>query len=286
MKMNTFSKMSAAAALAVGLFMGMSPALWADNTLQCTIKNDAGEPTAKAEFTLKSPEQNKEWKKKTNDKGKIEFKGLKDGKYNLEGGLDNHLLTKAKGIEVSGNKVNTCTPVFVNVGKLNTLLNSANTAMISGKNDEAIAKSDEILAIAPDLPNPMVIKAVALANKGMLDEAMKNIEAAAALDEQQKPKVELVRMQALSAQASTALQKKDFDSAIAKYQEIAKLKPGEATTYYNLSLAYGHKGDLNESLKALDKAIALKPDDAEFLERKKQIEGMLDKQLNQDLKAK
>ena len=286
MKMNTFSKMSIAAALAMGLAVGLAPALHADNTLQCIIKNDAGEPAVKAEFILRSPEQNKEWKKKTNDKGEIEFKGLKDGKYNLEGGWENHLLTKAKGLEISGNKVNTCAPVFVNVAKLNTLLSSANTLMISGKNDEAIAKSDEILVIAPDLPNPMVIKAVALANKGMLDDAMKNIEAAAAIDEAQKPKIELVRMQALSSQAGAALQKKDFDGAIAKYQEIAKLKPGEATTYYNLSLAYGHKGDLNASLVSLEKAIALKPDDAEFLERKKQIEAMLEKQLNQELKAK
>ena len=282
MKIATFSKMASAALVAAA----MTSPLWADNTLQCTIKNDAGEPAVKQEFILRSPEQNKEWKKKTNDKGEIEFKGLKTGKYNLEGGWDNHLLTKAKGLEISGNKVNTCAPVFVNVGKLNTLLSNANTLMIGGKNDEAIAKSDEILAIAPDLPNPMVIKAVALANKGMLDEAMKNIEAAAALDEQHKPKVELVHMQALSAQASSSLQKKDFDGAIAKYQEIAKLKPGEATTYYNMSLAYGHKGDLNEALVSLEKAIALKPDDVEFLERKKQIEGMLDKQLNQELKLK
>lgn len=281
MKMN-YSKISIVGVLA----LGMMPALYADNTLQCTIKNDAGEPAVKSEFVLRSPEQNKEWKKKTNDKGEIEFKGLKDGKYNLEGAMDNHLLTKAKGIVVSGNKVNTCVPVFVSVDKLNTMLGNANALMIGGKNDEAIAKADEILAIAPDIPNPLVIKAVAQANKGMLEEAVKNIEAAAALDESQKPKIELVRMQALSAQAGAALQKKDFDGAIAKYQEIAKLKPGEATTYYNLSLAYGHKGDLNAALVELEKAIALRPDDVEFLERKKQIESMLDKQLNQELKLK
>ena len=280
MNMTKLSKMSAAALLATA----MTPGLYADNTLQCTITNDAGEPAVKSEFFLKSAEQNKEWKKKTNDKGEIEFKGLKDGKYTIEGNWDNHLLTKAKGLAISGNKVNTCAPVFVNIGKLNTLLNAANTLMITGKNDEAIAKSDELLAIAPDLPNPLVIKAVALANKGMLDDAVKNIEAAVALDETQKPKIELVRMQALSAQAGASLQKKDFDGAIAKYNEIAKLKPGEATTYYNMSLAYGHKNDLNAALVSLEKAIALKPGDAEFLERKKQIEAMLEKQLNQELK--
>ena len=269
--------------MAAILAAAMTPALRADNTLQCTIKNDAGEPAVKLEFVLKNTE-GKEWKKKTNDKGEIEFKGLKDGKYNLEGGMDNHLLVKAKGLEISGNKVNTCNSMFVSIGKLNTMLNAANAAMVAGKNDEAIAKADELLAMAPELPNPMVIKAVALANKGDMDNAVKNIEAAAALDEQHKPKIELVKMQALSAQASNALQKKDFDGAIAKYQEIAKMKPGEATTYYNMSLAYGHKGDYNSALVSLEKAIALKPGDAEFMERKKQIEGMLDKQLNQELK--
>lgn len=280
MKISNLSKLSLAAALAAAL----APGLYADNTLQCTVTTDDGGPAAKVEFILRNPEMNKEWKKKSNDKGQIEFKGLKDGKYNLEGGLENHLLTKAKGLEISGNKVNTCAPMFVNVGKLNTMLNAANTAMISGKNDEAIAKSDELLVLAPDLPNPMVIKAVALANKGDLESAMKNIEAAAALDEQHKPKIELVKMQALSAQAGSSLQKKDFDGAIAKYQEIAKLKPGEPTTYYNLSLAYGHKGDLNTALVEIEKAIALKPDDPEFSSHKKALEGMLEKQLNQELK--
>lgn len=279
MKNTSLTRISLAAALAAA----MAPGLYADNTLQCTVTTDAGEPAAKVEFILKN-EQNKEWKKKSNDKGQIEFKGLKDGNYNLEGGMDNHLLTKAKGLQISGNKVNTCSAMFVNIGKLNTMLNAANTAMIAGKNDEAIAKSDELLALAPDLPNPMVIKAVALANKGDLDSAMKNIEAAAALDEQQKPKVELVKLQALSAQAGALLQKKDFEGAIAKYQQIAELKPGEATTYYNMSLAYGHKNDLVSALASLEKAIALKPGDAEFQERKKQIEAMLDKQLNQELK--
>jgi tetratricopeptide (TPR) repeat protein len=130
----------------------------------------------------------------------------------------------------------------------------------------------------------MVIKAVALANKGELDNAMKSIEAAAAIDEAQKPKIELVKLQALSAQAGAMLQKKEFDGAIAKYQEIAMLKPGEATTYYNMSLAYGHKNDLVASLASLEKAIALKPGDAEFEARKKQIEAMLESQLNQELK--
>jgi tetratricopeptide (TPR) repeat protein len=264
----------------------LAPALRADNTLQCVVTDDAGAPAAKIEFVLTSAAQNKEWKKKSNDKGQIEFKGLKDGKYDLEGAMDNHLLAKSKGLEISGNKVNTCAPVFVSVTKLNTMLQAANASMVAGKNDEAIAKADEILAIVPDLPNPLVIKAVAQANKGMLDESVKNMETAAALDKQHEPKIVLVRMQALSAQASSALQKKDFDAAIAKYQEIAQLKPDEATTYYNLSLAYGHKGDLNQALVQLDKAIALKPGDAEFTQRKAQIEDMLEKQLNQELKAK
>ena len=95
MKINTIGKMSVAAILAAA----MTPALRADNTLQCTITTDAGEPAVKVEFVLKNPELNKEWKKKSNDKGQIEFKGLKDGKYNLEGGMDNHMLVKAKGLE-------------------------------------------------------------------------------------------------------------------------------------------------------------------------------------------
>src|SRR3990172_6775585 len=67
----------------------------ADNTLNCTLQQQDGIPAAKLELVLTNTASNKQWKKKTNDKGMLEFKGLPDGTYRMDGEMPGFLLTKA-----------------------------------------------------------------------------------------------------------------------------------------------------------------------------------------------
>ena len=116
---------------------------------------------------------------------------------------------------------------------------------------------------------------LAFARKGMVEDAVASAKKAAELDPNQFGKLVLaVHMEALGTQAALALAKKDFDGAIQKYQEITAIAPTEGTTYYNMALAYGHKGDFDNAIKTINKAIELKPDDLEFKQRKVQLQDL------------
>jgi tetratricopeptide (TPR) repeat protein len=90
-------------------------------------------------------------------------------------------------------------------------------------------------------------------------------------------------MEAMSSQASSLLAKRDFDGAIAKYQEIVAISPSEGSVYYNMALAYGHKQDFDNAIKAIDKAIELEPEDLEFKQRKVQLQDLYLKSMEKSL---
>ena len=102
-------------------------AIWAGtaqakNTLNCTIVDHAGSPIPKQEVVLTSSGNGKEWKKKTNDKGLVEFKGLDDGSYVLRGEVAGYLFAKSAPIQLSGNTVAPCNHTLPGVDFYNALL--------------------------------------------------------------------------------------------------------------------------------------------------------------------
>ena len=246
----------------------------ADNTLTCTLQQDGGTPAAKLDVTLTNKTSSKQWKKKTSDKGEVEFKGLPDGTYKLEGAMQGFLLTNADGIDLSGNATKTCSPVFVSISKLNDLLNAAMAAAKAGKSDDALDKAKAAVAMAPSVPEAQNMLALAYATKGMVDEAVATEKKAAELDKKFEKNIVPIQMEALGAQASQLMAKQDFDGAIRKYMEVQKVNPNEPTVYYNMALAYGHKDDYDNAIKSIDKAIELDPNDMEFKQTKVKLQDL------------
>jgi tetratricopeptide (TPR) repeat protein len=262
----------------------LSPAARADNTLRCTIVDEAGKPSEKVEVVLTLAATGKQWKKKTNDKGEVEFKGLDDGTYNLQGLVSGYLLTKAGDIQLSGDATKTCNPVFVSVNALNALITDSNQAVRSGNVDVALQKAQAAVEMAPSIAQTHFVLAVAQAKKGMVEDAVASGKKAAELDPEKFGSTQTaIQMEALGARAGQALAKKDFDTAIATYKQVIAIDPKEPTGYYNMSLAYAHKGDFNEAIKAIDQAIALKPGDAEFQQRKIQLQDLYLQEMNKAL---
>jgi tetratricopeptide (TPR) repeat protein len=266
----------------------LAPTLWADNQLNCTLTDETGAPVAKGlEVMLKASsgkDAGKEWKKKTNDKGMVEFKGLPDGSFILLGALEGYMLTNNGPIELAGNAKQTCAPSFVSLNKVNQLLTEANNAARTGNADLAIEKGKAAVEMVPSVPNTHLVLAIAYAKKGMVNEAVSSAQKAAELDPQQFGSiVKTVNMEALGTLAAAAMAKKDFDGAIAKYREVESLAPDDGVVHYNIAIAYGHKGDFENALKEIDRAIELSPDDAEFKQRKLQLQDMYLKSTEQML---
>jgi len=61
----------------------------------------------------------------------------------------------------------------------------------------------------------------------------------------------------------TAIQAKDLDTAIAKFNEALAIAPNCADCYYNLGIAYTQKDDLDNAALAYEKAGELRPNHAE-----------------------
>jgi tetratricopeptide (TPR) repeat protein len=75
----------------------------------------------------------------------------------------------------------------------------------------------------------------------------------------------------LRDEGDKALAEKNFDTAIAKYNEAAKADPGDADLYYNMALAQANAKRFSDALKSIEKALSLKPAEGAYAKLKSQI---------------
>jgi tetratricopeptide (TPR) repeat protein len=259
----------------------------ADNSLSCTLQQEDGVPAAKLDVTLTNTASKKEWKKKTSDKGMVEFKGLPDGTYRIAGEMQGYLLTNADGLELSGNASKTCSPVFVSINKMNDLLNAAMEAVRNNKMDVAIDKSKAAVAMAPSIAEAHNMLAVAYAYSGNETDAVTEVKKAAELNPTKfKPMVSKIQLTALDTQVKQAEAKKDLDGMLKLYERMLDVTQEKATVYFNMATAYGRFNKYEDALKYIDKAIALDPADAEFQQMKIRLQDLYLKSTEKGLEIK
>jgi tetratricopeptide (TPR) repeat protein len=259
----------------------------ADNSLNCTLQQEDGLPAVKLEVTLTNTASNKQWKKKTSDKGMVEFKGLPDGTYRLEGEMQGYMLTNADGLELSGNANKTCSPVFVSINKMNQLLNDAMEAVRTNKLDVAIEKSKAAIAMAPSIPEAHNMLAVAYAYSGNEADATAAVKKAAELNPTKfQPMVSKIQLTALDIQVKQAEGKKDLAGMLKLYERMLDVTTEKATVYFNMATAYGRFDKYEDALKYIDKAIAMDPADAEFQQMKVRLQDLYLKSTEKGLELK
>ena len=61
--------------------------------------------------------------------------------------------------------------------------------------------------------------------------------------------------------AFTAMDKKDWHTAIAAFKKLIAIRPDDAGAYFNMGITYRELGEYAEAIAAYKKAIAIKPDD-------------------------
>ncbi len=270
----------------ISLFGLLASTAAAKNNLNCTVVDETGKPIARGEMVLTAAAGGKENKRRTNDRGEVEFKGLDDGTYRLRGDMDGYVVSPSAPMELSGNVTKPCSYTLMSAPYANRLLEEVLQLTQQKKLAEAEQKGQRVVEILPGESGSHYVLAVVYASGGKETEAVAAIQKAAELSpEKFKDRVKVVHMSAISVQADQLMAKNDFNGAIQKYEAMLKVDPAEPIAYYNMAVAYGRANKMNEAITAIDKAIALKPGDAEMQQMKVRLQDMFLKSLNQELKA-
>jgi tetratricopeptide (TPR) repeat protein len=75
----------------------------------------------------------------------------------------------------------------------------------------------------------------------------------------------------LRVEGNDEMANKNFKGAVAKFEESLKLTPDDPDTYYNMALAYGYDKQWEAATKAVEKAVALRPEEQAYLSLKKTL---------------
>ena len=75
----------------------------------------------------------------------------------------------------------------------------------------------------------------------------------------------------IKSEGSDELAKKNYKQAIAKFEEAAKMIPGDPDVHSSLALALGNDNQLEAALVAIDKSIALRPEDKYYADIKQRL---------------
>ncbi|MGH9785870.1 MAG: tetratricopeptide repeat protein [Terriglobia bacterium] len=273
---------------AVCLIGSLGATAAAKNNLNCTFVDETGKPLAKQEFVLTAVNGGKETKRRANDQGLAEFKGLDDGSYHVRPGDDiqGYVIHKSPPIQLSGNQTQTCTHKLLSVNYANGLLQEVLTLTQQKKLAEAEERGKRAIDLMPEESGAHYVLAVAYATGGKEADAVTAIQKAAEIaPDKYGDKVQMVRLSAISAQADQLMAKNDLEGALKKYQDMLAVAPNEPVAHYNMAIAYGRASKFDEALKAIDKAIALKPGDLEMGQMKIRLQDMYLKSLDQKLEV-
>jgi len=270
------------------LALAMVPVAQAKNTLRCTVVDEAGNLLEKQELRVTLTQTGKEWKRKTNKKGEVQFKGLNDGTYQIEGHeLQDYFAKPSDPVELSGNVTHPCNLTFVSLDYMNGLLQSGLQAVREKNYEIAVDKGKEAVVLSPDTAQGYYVVSIGYAAQGMRTEAEEAVTKAAEIDPENFQKlVTTILVTAIGVQANQAESNGDFDAAIGKYEEILQISPNDANAYYNIALAHGRKKDYQQALEFIDKSIAANPADAEVRKMKARLQDLYLKEMDSMLELK
>ncbi len=270
------------------LALAMVPVAQAKNTLRCTVVDEAGNPLEKQELRVTLTQTWKEWKRKTNKKGEVQFKGLNDGTYQIEGHeLQDYFAKPSDPVELSGNVTHPCNLTFVTLDYMNRLLQSGIQSVRERNYELAVDKGKEAVVLSPNTAQGHYVVSIGYAAQGMRTEAKEAVTKAAEIDPENFQKLVVqIQVTAIGVQANQAESNGDFDAAIGKYEEILQISPNDANAYYNIALAHGRKKDYQQALEFIDKSIAANPADAEVRKMKARLQDLYLKEMDSMLELK
>jgi tetratricopeptide (TPR) repeat protein len=194
-----------------------------DARFRGTVKDEQGNPVAKAVLTLTLPERGLSFSFETNDKGKFYRRGIDPGTY---------LLTlKVEGYEPLEQQIT------ISVGEEYTM-------------DIVLAQ-----AVSEEAAKNRFLLGVQLYQEGKYDQAIENFEVVL------KENPDFAEGHYNIGMA--LLRKGDPDAALARMKKAIEIKSDFLAAYFGMGQAYIEKGDYEQAISVYQKALAIKPEDAE-----------------------
>jgi tetratricopeptide (TPR) repeat protein len=205
-----------------------SPLLRAqDSRFRGTVKDDEGNPIAKAKITLTLIDRNYVFDFRTDDKGKFYRRGIEPGQYMVKVEVEGYAPFEQQVYIQVGQEYKTDIVIAKSAAdeqvknlEAKKQFEAGIQAFQEGKLEEAIAAFEQVVALVPDF-------AEGYYNLGM-----------------------------------ARLRKGDPDSAVAMMQKAVELKPDLLKAYFGMGQAYIEKGEEEKAAEILQKAATLLPDDA------------------------
>jgi len=294
--------------IVVLVFVFQSPAVAQNKAIEVKCMDASNSPISgvkvQALQVLASPSNEKPKEKKSNKAGVALFEKLDDGVYRVVGRKDEFAPASYEFVQTSADKQSI--ELHMEAGDSSkklyfedqvleqqavTLLSVGTDALRAQKLPDAEKAVQESLALNPSNPIAQFTLGLIMVQKGDTAAAEEPFKKASALagmlsavykgtaneaqlvniKESSDNNVKLLPIIKLQAEGQKALADKNFDLAIAKFNEAIKINPNIADTYYNAAVAYAQNKNYSEALNAADKAVNISPNTKDYSDLKSKL---------------
>jgi tetratricopeptide (TPR) repeat protein len=287
--------------IAALVFIVQPPAVAQDKSIEVKCADASNNPVTGVRVHLLrvqiSPGTEKAKEKKSNNQGVVIFDKLDDGIYRVVGRKDAFAPAYYEFVQTSGARQSVS--LHMEAGdstkklyfedpaleqQAQTLLTAGTDALNAQKFTDAEKAIRESLALNPSSPMGYFALGLVLIQKGETASAEEPFKKASTLanvwimlskgtsEEARYTSIrdsadnnaKLLPVIKLQAEGQKALTDKNYDLAIAKFNEAVKINPNIADTYYNVAVAYAQNKNYGEALNSADKALKLNPKDKDY----------------------
>lgn len=187
--------------------------------------------------------------------------------------------------------------------EINQLLAEGVSLWKSKRGDEAVAKFQQVIRLAPDYAEAHFSLGVVYEAQGHYMEALQAYKRAAEVEPQNKEYRQAValleknaqkyqeegarnaELRSLAEEASGAYKRGEYFSALDLYKQLDEKKPNQALVKYNIATIYKAMKNPVQALNYLKQAHKLKPEEERFGQEAKQLESMLKRDEDERLNA-
>jgi tetratricopeptide (TPR) repeat protein len=265
------------------------PSFADDGELQVKCVDSSGKPLRDVKVLIYNLNTKKDKDKKSDDQGLADFNKLEDGVYRIYGRKDGFAPALYEFALLKGSKESVSLKFETGVdrkfyfedpaedAKATELMRQAFEAFKQKKYPDAEKLFSQSLDINPSHAEALYYLAISYLQQSKYDQAVEILNRTAKIAEvmkslpspvapgKQNPydsiyqNVQNLLKQLPAIKGEDALQKKDYATAVAYFNEVIKDDPNNAAYHANLAIALTNLSKFDEALAAIDKAEQLKP---------------------------